>query len=307
MYRRIAILIVGVMLACGACGTSNGHPVLNGGAKSAKEALPAKVAHLLTHWPDESVLSSDKRMMGDENRHVRSAKDGSIGWIKKILNPEWLPSEKGYFENHLIMIRNEFGEFDVVRVEWTKNGYQLQVSQTAGITAIKLMPLDQREMGETVQQRIELAKKLCGQIMNDTGMRYGIHRVVSDKGKALTKSVKVSVKGLSAKICDYSFRPRLVREFPDAIVGVAATMEDEGLPRKRQDSADVAHELREDNPDWDKSASSWGYWWRHVSWWHDGKSIGFFTLTTEGGAWSANYRDNMGANWFEGTRWKPPK
>lgn len=296
-----------LILVCSACRTINGFPILKVAAKSSKEALPSKVAHLLTYWPDKNVLLSDKRMKGDENKYVRSAKNGSILWIGKVLSPEWLPTEKEYLKNNLIMIRNEFGEFDVTRVEWTKKSFQVQVSQMAGIIAVKLTPLDQRNTGETVEQKIAFAKNLCGQIVNNNGMRRASRHSVDDKGKVVKKNVKVAVHDLSAKIRDYSFRTGLVRQFPDGIIGIAATKEDEGIRHGPRDSNDVDRENREDNPKWDKSPSSWGYWWRHVSWWHDGNSIAFFTLQTESGAWAANYWDNMGDSWFEGRVFKLPK
>ena len=42
------------------------------------------------------------------------------------------------------------------------------------------------------------------------------------------------------------------------------------------------------------------YWWRRVNWWTNGKSIGIYTLKTEGGAWHPNYESKLDEKWFSG-------
>lgn len=303
MYEKLMKIAVGmIFLTCATCITTNAGLKLKRSAKSVKEAIPARVVHLLNYWPDAAVLSGPNRVSGDENRWITWANKSSIEWIKKVLNPAWLATKEGVLRDKLIMIRNEFDEFDVTHLHWSKNGYNIRVSQTSGIIAIKVTPLESTNMGETAEQKSQFAKELCRQIFNSTGMRDGIRYSINEKGKRVKKPVKVTVKDLSTKICGYSFRPELIRQFPDGIVGVAPTMRDEGTPRTTPDG--VAPENREDNPDWDKSRFSWAYWWRHVCWWYDGKSIGFFTLKTEGGSWRANYWDRFGSRWFEGPKRK---
>jgi len=309
MHAKLTNVAVTVMLVCIVCGTINAQPVLKPSANSLNQAMPGRVVHLFSYWPDAVVLSGPNRVSGDENPWIALVKSSSVEWVRKVLNPTWLPEEKKYIEDNLIMIRNEFDEFDVTRIRWIKNGYNLEVSQTAGIIAIKLTPLKSVDMGKTADQKREFAKELSRQIVNNTGMRYGLRYGLDDKGKPVKTPVKVPVKDLPAKICGYSFRPELVRQFPDGIAGEATTMEDEGIAWVSREGNDVEVEYREDNPDWHKSQYSWAYWWRHVCWWHDGKSIGFFTLKTEDESWSANYSDNFGTRLFEGPteiRKEPP-
>ena len=299
MHGKLTNVAVTVMLVCTTCGTINAQPVLKPSANSLNEAMPERVVHLFSYWPDAVVLSGPNRVSGDESPQLALVKKSSVEWIKKVLNPTWLPM-KEYLEENLIMTRDELGLFDVTRIRWIKNGYNVEVSQTAGIIAIKLTPVKSVDMGKTADQKREFAKELSRQIVNNTGMRYGLRYGLDDKGKPVKKPVKVTVKDLPAKICGYSFRPELVRQFPDGIAGVATTMEDEGIAWISRDGNDVEVENREDNPDWDSSLSSWGYWWRHVCWWHDGKSVGFFTLEKEADAVDLNYWDEFGSRWFEG-------
>ena len=298
MYGKLTNVAVTVMLVCTVCGTINAETPVKRSAKSLNKALPERVVHLFS-WPDVSILSGPNRVSGDETRRIALVKTSSIEWIKKVLNPTWLPTGERYLEENLIMIRDEFGPFDATRVEWQKNNYVIQVSQTAGILAIKLTPLKSVDMGKTADQKRGFAKELCRQIVNSTGMRYGLRYGLDDKGKPVKKPVKVTVKDLPAKICGYSFRPELARQFPDSnMAGASPTPEEEGVPLTARNGSDIDAENRADNPNWDSSLSSWGYWWRHVCWWHDGKSVGFFTLKKESGAVSLDYWDTFGSRWF---------
>jgi len=258
------------------------------------------VAHLLSYWPDVTVLSSPKRVSGNESRRIAGAKRSNVGWVRKVLEPTWLPEDKSYLGDNLIMIRNEFNEVDVTHAQWAKNGYNIEVSQTRSIIAIKFTPLQSKNMGETVGQKIEFTKALAHQILNKTGMRYGSQDSIDEKGTAVKKHVKVPVRNLHEKICSYSFRRELVSTFPDGIIGTAATMEDEGIPWTNQTGEAINAENREDNPNWDKTRSSWSYWFRHVCWVHDGKSIGFFTLKREADAIAIDYWGKLDTIAFEG-------
>jgi len=299
MLTKFAIFTGSIILICVLCVTSKGNVVLRSDVNSAMEALPPKVVHLITYWPDPNVLASERHVKGDEDSYISMAKNRSVSWIKKVLSPGWLPTEKEYLKNNLIMIRNEFGKFDVTHVEWGKKGYKVQISQMAGIITIKLTPLFQQKIEETTYDKVKFAKDLCGKIVNDSGHRFAL-RVEDNNGRIIKKTVKIPVHGLSQKICSYSFQNGLVHEFSDGIIGIPVSKNKDDLRQKNRNRNEIDDENIEDNPDWHKSASSWGYWWRHVSWFHDKESISFFILKTEGGAWNANYWDNFGKRWFEG-------
>src|SRR3989304_4468050 len=193
MRVKLNKVTVMMILISVSCISTNAQPVLKPNAKSLNEAMAERVVHLFSYWPDATVLSSPKRVSGDESSWIALVKSSSIEWVRKVLNPTWLPEENKYIEDNFIMIRNEFNEVDVTHVQWTKNGYNIKVSQTASIITIKFTPLQSKGMGETVEQKREFAKSLCRQIFTNTGMRYGIKYDVDEKGKHFKKPIKVPV------------------------------------------------------------------------------------------------------------------
>jgi len=285
ILRTILVVMIWLWMVWPAAGAGD-YP-LRRAANSINEAMPERVANLFK-WPDASVLAGPNRVRGDESRHIRYAKRNSLEWIRKVLSRGCLPTE-GYLEGNLIMIHDEFELFDVTRVEWEKNGYRVQVSQTAGVMAIKVTPLEAAKV-EGVEQKKAMAGRLCAQFISDTGIRYG--KVEKNR------RTEVPVEGLTEKILEYSFHPELVREFPDGIIGVATTPDREGIPGTTAERKAEAERTGK-KPEWDNSSASWGYWWRHVCWWHDGTSVGFFMLKADGGCWNANYWDTFGTTWFE--------
>ena len=43
----------------------------------------------------------------------------------------------------------------------------------------------------------------------------------------------------------------------------------------------------------------WDFWWRRMGWWTDGRTLGLFTLKTEGVAWRADYdATGLDRGWF---------
>lgn len=291
------VVLVGIIMGSGEASGINRH-VLKVKAETAMKALPDRVAHLF-QWPDQATLAGPQRVRGDENGHIAYAKENSIEWIAKVLAPAWLPEDKRWLEDRLIMLRDAFGECDVTRVAWEKNGYAIQVSQMAGIIAIKLTPLEAKNH-DTPEQKRAFAAELCSKVINSTGMRWG--------GEGQGPQARVPVKDLPKKILRYCFQPESVRQFTDGTVaGVCLEPSREQLEQRPRDREGMGAEHRADNPNWDESVISWGYWWRHVGWWCDGKSVGLFTLKTEAGTWKANYWDTMGSKWFEGEPFKPLK
>ena len=171
MYEKLIKIVGATILICLACVTTNAELLLKRSAKSLNEALPVRVVHLYNYWPNEVDISNPNRVSGDENRHTDWAKRSSIDWIKKVVHSEWLPNKAEYLEENLIMIRNEFGEFDITHIQWTKNEYSIKISQTAGIIMIKLLPLANTDMGKTTEEKMQFTKELSSLIFNNTGMR----------------------------------------------------------------------------------------------------------------------------------------
>lgn len=242
-------------------------------------------AYRLFHWPAPSVLNGPNRVDSDANE-VTWPKKQCLEWlIKRVLAPSWLPPK----DVELIFIRNEFDGRDTVRTAWERNEYIIQVSQTASVFAMKLTPLGNRNTGADSREKTQNAKLLCAQVFAKEGYRWG-----SGAG------TKVQIKGLSEKIASYSFRPELVRHLKDdkAVCGRPQTMNEAGV-KQPQNDVEALRESDPNNPNWDKTASSYSYWFRMVNWWNDGKSIGFYFLKVEEGAWIPSYFGDIDKNFFK--------
>jgi hypothetical protein len=247
------------------------------------ESVPAPVYWLL-QWPDSSVLKGPNRVSHAAVEVTWPEKQCS-GWLQKVLATGWLPSPGA----EMIFIRDEFDGRDTVRIAWERNGYIIQVSQTASVFAMKLTPLGNRNTGADSREKTQNAKLLCAQVFAKEGYRWG-----SGAG------TKVQIKGLSEKIASYSFRPELVRHLKDdkAVCGRPQTMNEAGV-KQPQNDVEALRERDPNNPNWDKTASSYSYWFRMVNWWNDGKSIGFYFLKVEEGAWIPSYCGDIDKNFFK--------
>jgi hypothetical protein len=302
MFIKSKIYIIIIVLVClmntkmNAQVKQNPQMALKQNAVSLNDSIPSRVTYLFK-WPDETILSGPNRVSEKTSPLVASVKENCIEWIKRIVNPDWLPKEENYIKDRLIMIKNETDQLDVCRISWAFNDYNIQVSQTFSIMTIKLTPVKNSTVGETFDERISFVKALCRQIFNDTAFRWGTY----DPNRGGVN--KVPVKNISSKILDYSFRNNLTHRFPDGVVGEAVDKDTEGIKSPRN-GIETNAENKPDNSNWDKTASSWGYWWRHVCWMNDGKSIGFFLLKEENGAVKIDYNTTIDNSWFEGLDFK---
>ncbi|MBW7989881.1 MAG: hypothetical protein FVQ84_07685 [Planctomycetes bacterium] len=241
-------------------------------------------AYQLFQWPDQSVLDGPNRVDSDDVQ-VAWPKKQCFRWIQKVLNPSWLPPK----DTKLIFIRREFDGRDVVRIAWERNGYNIQVSQTASIFTMKLSPVRNERTGISASQKFEKARQLCLQVFPEKGERW------DHEGN------KVLVNNLSMKITsNYSFRPDLFRHLKgdEAVHGRPQTMKEAGV-KSPQNDADAIREKDPNNPNWDTTASSYRYWFRMINWWNDGKSVGFYFLKVEEGAWIPSYWGNIDKNFFK--------
>ena len=237
----------------------------------------------LFQWPAPSVLNGPNRVDNDAGE-LAWPKKQCTEWLNKVIAKQWLPDENPDF----IFIRDELEGRDVVRATWEHNDYRIEVSQTASIFATKVSPLGNRTTGMNRAEKIENAKRLCLEIFNKTCYRWS------------ADGDKVQVKDLNQKIATYSFRPELVRHLKDdkAVCGRPQTINEAGV-KQPQNDVEALREMDPNNPNWDKTASSYSYWFRMVNWWNDGKSIGFYFLKVEEGAWIPSYFGDIDKNFFK--------
>jgi len=200
------------------------------------------------------------------------------------LAPAWWPSEG----SRIFFIRKEFDGRDVVRMAWEVNRYRVEVSQTASIFALKLISLDGRGTGKDERAQFESARQLCLKLFHETGRRW------DNQGNALP------VRELPSKIASYSFRMELTRYLKEdsAVCGRPVTRAEAGIQPAENDE-EAAPERDGGSQHWEESATSFGYWFRMVNWWNDGKSIGFYFLKVEEGAWIPSYCGDIDRGFFK--------
>jgi len=223
-------------------------------AKDVGSALPGPVAKLRS-WPT-AQQQAGKVVQPDASRSALRAKRSSIGWIQKVIDPQWLPdSPEEALGSKLVLLEKAYDGFDTSRVEWEKEGYRFRVSQTATVFYLDVAPAEGKIAVGDVAAKRKACRELASKFVRD----------VLDARSA--DETRVAVGGTKPILMRVSFETAKVRVFDDGIVAEPATL----------DLKDKSDRPR------------WSFWWRRMGWWTDGQTLGLFTLKTEGGAWRAGY------------------
>lgn len=240
------------------------------------DALPAPVYRLFT-WPGSDVLEGPKRVPDDSPGSVYPDKNARA-WIDKVLAPDWLPSNI-----QLIRIRDEFDDRDVVRAQWLKNGYGIQVAQTSSIFTLKLEPA-----AETVQLGTNDLPGKLRDLMREI--------FASSVERRDSQGAVLEIKELNEKIASTAVSVETITVLPadGAILSDRMPIDD--------NSFDLSDATNLQAGDWFGSEEARAYWFRRIHWWTDGRTIGFFFLKVEGGAWFPTYIGNIDAGWFRSSR-----
>ncbi len=232
-------------------------------ANSLENKLPAKV-NTLFEWPSDDVISSDKRLVGNETKHVVRARRNSIQWIRKIIKKQWRPEDPNYIRENLIMIKDANGLIDAVYLKWQINDHYVQVGQSKTVITIRIVPVKTQTPRTTKDDRKQHAKELCLNIVN---------RLVDIRVTKPATSHFIT-KDITTILLNSSFDRAKITQLSDATHGTLAKIRD------RNDSRNA------------------NYWWGRFSWWVNDNVTGFYTLKTEGGAWKAGYNSKIDNSWF---------
>jgi len=257
------VLIMPINVSYGASTSEDGNT-----EPSVASAFPKKV-YKIFEWPSTETMTGSKRVYLDKDRYIIKAKRSSLGWIRKTVKKDWLPVDPNYLSENLIMIRDEHGPVDVTHVRWEVNEVRIEVSQTMSVFALKAAPLRAPNIGDTTDAKKSFSREKCMQILN----QYAEVEIV---GPSVSRIEKRNVLPI---LLGASFERGKIQVFADGVHGTCRGPD----PTDKEDIADFNH------------------WWRRVNWWTDGKSVGMYTLKTEGGAWSANYHSKFDETWFEGS------
>jgi len=269
--RLITIMVLAIVFgrANNVSGTEEGKSTETsiGTRRTLSENLPGQVGHLFK-WPDLKLIPPEKLMAGNENKHTLRARRNSIEWVKKVVDPNWLPDDPNYFNNNIIMIQNEYGPIDATHIRWNRSGYIIEVTQTMTVFAVKLTPLETATMADTTAAKKERVRRICLNIINE----YVDIEVVGPVSSQIIR------KNIRPVLLEASFDKASIQNFDDGVHSWCKAPD----TTSQSDQADF------------------NYWWRRINWWTDGKIVGIYTLKTEGGAWEAGYSAGMDNNWFEG-------
>lgn len=252
-------------------------------ADSLQSALPAVVLHL-SEWPDATIFNGPKRLSGNDPIGTYP-KQNSVRWIKKAIDGNWLPSE----EIPTILIRQEFDGRDVVRSKWkTINGFDIEVSQTASLFVLKVIP------SNTALATGAIDRPKARVLFQDVLAKIGERRT--------GQGIPVRIDNLSHKIGRFSVDEARIKQLKEGIIiGVAKDMKTAGVSLPKDDLA-AGEEQSPTNQNWENTAEAYHYWFRQIHWWTDGKQLAMFFMKTENGTWLPNYSGDIDINWFSEPR-----
>lgn len=245
-------------------GKGDSGPDLSSLIKAPREAVE------LYNWPSEEIISSEKRVLADKNIDALRAYRTSIGWIQKVLSKDRLPTDPNYLKNNLIMIEDEYGLIDATHVRWENNNCKIEITQTKTVFSAKLTPLGAVTIADTSAAKKQLVRSKLLEL--------------------LSEYVDIEKRGpVDSEIVRKNIMPILLKSSVDEA--------------NIYDSNNVTYSrCKKPNAEDKEDSLNFRYWWRRVNWWTNGKSIGIYTLKTEGGAWKAGYGSKLDENWFDGVK-----
>lgn len=267
--RAIALTAAIVALPCSAHAAEE-RPAPKPGDAEVPAAI-GKFWRAMFQWPSVESI---------REKSIPHSEFYSKYWLRKVIAPSWLPPE----DVKPIFMKAEVDGRDVARLRWAKHGYDIQVSQTLSIFAIKLTPQDARGTGKDDREKLRCARELCLRLFYPTGTHW------DGQGRP------ISIEKLPDKIAWYSFTENtLERRKGDKglLLGRPRTMAEEGVTRPLG--------LRDNNPydpNWCQTPFAWLFWFRNVHWWNDGYSVGIYFFKEQGGP--TDIRDGrLDRRWFE--------
>ena len=226
--------------------------------------MPGSVAKLVS-WPTAQQRAG-KVVQPDSSQGALRAKRESIGWIRKIVDPQWLPDNpEESLGSKLVLLEKAYSEVDTSHAEWEKEGYRFRVSQTSTVFYLDVTPTRGKSaVGDVAAQR-KAFRELASKVIQD----------VTDARTA--DGTRVAVGGTKPILMRVSFETARMRESTHGIVAQPAALDVKDTLDRR----------------------CWDFWWRRMGWCTDGQTLGLFTLKTEGGDWKANYdATGLDRGWF---------
>lgn len=235
-------------------------------ARSVSEALPGKVAKLAS-WP-AAAQRIGKVVPADASKWALRAQRNSIEWIMTVIGPQWLPENpQEALGARLVLLQDAYDSLDASHVAWEKNGYHFSVGQTKTVFYVDVTPRRGKISDADMGAMRDASHEITSMVVKD---------VEEVKAPMSAGEVNIAAGGIKPVLMASSFEAANVEPCADGIVAMPAKL-------------DAQHEL---------DRARWNFWWRRMGWWTNGRTLGLFTLKTEGGAWAANYHSVLDEDWL---------
>lgn len=267
----VAIGVLGLVLAAQLVGDGQERPYEPVGTPKDKqtivENLPGQVGSLFK-WPDLKTIPAEKIMKGTENMHTSRARGVTVPWIKEIIADRYLPEDQNDLQAGMVMVKDEYDLIDATHVEWVKHGWRFQVTQSRTVFTVMITPVAEGQVvsGNTLAEKVVSAARVCATSIRDLS-----------KVEGHVQPINIAPQGTMSILRAKTFDQGRLKECTDGLVGQPAKP-------NRQEEYDRRR---------------YGYWWRRVGWWTNGRTLGLYTFKIKGGAWKATYGPGRDSWWFE--------
>lgn len=225
------------------------------------EVVPVNIRSLF----ETPAADVEPGMLIEEQDSFRVAGAESWSWIMRTIDRQQLPKSKAGMR---AFVANGDAK-DCTRITWISNDFQFYVCQTRSIFVMKVSPIH-GGTGIARDRRIQVVKDVCEKVFCDTA----INPSPEDEGEP------VKVSDIPQKICTASFTWAQIPDLPgdEVVTG--------------QPSFDAFY--------FAGAISEFEYWYRRVSWWNDGESVGLYFPKTQGpGAIRVGLEGVLDGKWLQ--------
>jgi len=254
MKRVCIYYMLGIAVCLAAIGYGEDMHGKKDELKNVKKVIP-EIIWQLSEWPDAKAIEDKAISASDEK--VLSAANQSRLWIQKVVDPALQPTKA----ESPICLRSEVDGRDVVRMQWSRTNYSIEVSQTASVFLMKVTPESGQGTGKTYVEKQKATEDIFLGILAKEGRQW------TDQGEEVAIS-RFAEKVVTSSFKDGQIRKMVAKGGVEILVGLTS-LQDGGA-----------------------------HWFENVSWWNDGSSVHLYFLKSEGGPWIPSYAGNIDKNWF---------
>ncbi len=238
----------------------------------------------------------------------------SVEYMQAILREEWLPSDVSQPNQFLKLVDDDFDEIDTVRAEYTKNGYHVQMVQSATLFALLLTPESsgtELRGGDVLAMVKAVGSRVLRHWDRVERISFASPKTVAEgmcgqPNSRLREEMAAAIRAEQRRIDQAFAEPPPVKTPPplgsqptpeQVKISVEANRKHYAECRAQEQECQKLRVARAAMP------RESDLWWGWVGWWTDGQRIGFYTVTGARlrGAWGPSYEGipERAKHWFE--------